>query len=157
MLRKLIVTLCVLAALVTMGVAVSGVWDGLWTRQWDELPCLTGERPWLVGVNVIQTKVIDLFGSHDCGWLPPRRDVGFAGFNYISIYADLPNGKREVLGWGVRFPTVVIPAALLIYPFLVLKHERRRSARKRRNECLECGYNLTGNVSGLCPGCGTAL
>jgi thiamine-phosphate pyrophosphorylase len=29
--------------------------------------------------------------------------------------------------------------------------ERRRLRRNKRNECLECGYNLTGNVSGMCP------
>ncbi len=29
--------------------------------------------------------------------------------------------------------------------------------RNQRPECLECGYNLTGNVSGVCPECGTPV
>jgi len=34
----------------------------------------------------------------------------------------------------------------------------RRSARERtRGLCSTCGYNLTGNVSGICPECGTAI
>ncbi|MCC7290947.1 MAG: hypothetical protein IT449_02660 [Phycisphaerales bacterium] len=33
---------------------------------------------------------------------------------------------------------------------------RRRQLRKRSGTCMKCGYNLTGNVSGVCPECGTA-
>jgi hypothetical protein len=29
--------------------------------------------------------------------------------------------------------------------------------RRHRRRCTECGYNLTGNVSGRCPECGTAI
>jgi hypothetical protein len=37
----------------------------------------------------------------------------------------------------------------------------RRSLRRQLNAlskptCMKCGYNLTGNVSGICPECGTA-
>lgn len=31
---------------------------------------------------------------------------------------------------------------------------RRRCLRRRRGICVECGYDLTGNVSGICPECG---
>ena len=31
------------------------------------------------------------------------------------------------------------------------------STPKQENACQKCGYNLTGNVSGRCPECGTAL
>jgi predicted RNA-binding Zn-ribbon protein involved in translation (DUF1610 family) len=36
---------------------------------------------------------------------------------------------------------------------------RRRSRRIRRGppRCAKCGYNLTGNVSGVCPECGTPI
>jgi hypothetical protein len=27
--------------------------------------------------------------------------------------------------------------------------------RRRRGRCVQCGYNLTGNISGRCPECGT--
>ena len=31
----------------------------------------------------------------------------------------------------------------------------RRHRRRRRGLCLKCGYNLTGNTTGVCPECGT--
>ncbi len=33
----------------------------------------------------------------------------------------------------------------------------RQRRRKKRSECLTCGYFLTGNVSRVCPECGTAI
>ena len=33
----------------------------------------------------------------------------------------------------------------------------RRWERKKRGQCLGCGYSLTGNVSGRCPECGKPL
>ena len=39
--------------------------------------------------------------------------------------------------------------------YLVAKRvQRRRDMRKVRGQCLNCGYDLTGNVSGRCPECG---
>jgi predicted RNA-binding Zn-ribbon protein involved in translation (DUF1610 family) len=29
-----------------------------------------------------------------------------------------------------------------------------RTERKEKGQCLACGYDLTGNVSGTCPECG---
>jgi hypothetical protein len=55
---------------------------------------------------------------------------------------------------------IVIPLWMLLvlwaaYPAIafarrLLDHRRRR----KRNQCVHCGYNLTGNVSGVCPECG---
>ena len=35
--------------------------------------------------------------------------------------------------------------------------EYRKVARVLNHECTECGYNLTGNTSGVCPECGKAV
>ncbi len=32
-----------------------------------------------------------------------------------------------------------------------------RHRQKLRGHCQECGYNLTGNTSGICPECGTPI
>lgn len=41
------------------------------------------------------------------------------------------------------------------YPtFVFIRGPLRRRARRKRNECILCGYNLTCNVSGVCPECG---
>ena len=34
---------------------------------------------------------------------------------------------------------------------------RRHRRRRKKGLCLECGYDLTGNVSGICPECGKRI
>ena len=45
-------------------------------------------------------------------------------------------------------------AALCVYPRLPFI---RRRWRRKQGLCLNCGYDLTGNVSGRCPECGEAV
>ena len=70
----------------------------------------------------------------------------------------------ERLGWdgvSVRsFPAWMTVAAVLLLvlaPLLtpLLIGSIRAPRRQRRGLCRSCGYNLTGNVSGRCPECGT--
>ena len=35
--------------------------------------------------------------------------------------------------------------------------QRLRRKRSERGQCAECGYSLAGNVSGVCPECGTRV
>jgi hypothetical protein len=43
-------------------------------------------------------------------------------------------------------------------PLLVIMERRARERlRRRTNCCVECGYDLTGNVSGVCPECGSLV
>lgn len=61
---------------------------------------------------------------------------------------------------NVRYTVVGIPLPLLvlafgIYPFFAfLRGPYRRHRRRRKGLCPKCGYNLSGNVSGVCPECG---
>jgi hypothetical protein len=50
------------------------------------------------------------------------------------------------------------PAILLlsVYPALVLVRVVRRYRRPKPGHC-GCGYNLTGNTTGICPECGTVV
>lgn len=58
---------------------------------------------------------------------------------------------------GVR-TSVSLPVALLIaYPLVALTRSRILRHQRRVGYCAQCGYNLTGNVSGLCPECGTSV
>ena len=43
------------------------------------------------------------------------------------------------------------PAAVVTYRCVL---QTRRNSRPAAPQCLRCGYNLTGNVSGMCPECG---
>lgn len=49
--------------------------------------------------------------------------------------------------WGLWGATSVALVAALLAP-------RRRI---RDGHCCKCGYDLTGNVSGMCPECGSAI
>jgi hypothetical protein len=51
------------------------------------------------------------------------------------------------------FALILVPIGLM---FLLDMPKLRRSRRWGRGECLHCGYELTGNVSGVCPECGEA-
>ncbi len=51
-------------------------------------------------------------------------------------------------------PTVVFA----LYPCLAfLRGPVCRWRRRKRNFCVLCGYNLTGNTSGVCPECGASV
>jgi hypothetical protein len=68
-------------------------------------------------------------------------------------------GLKKWLWDGQSFPRMLAPM-IALGPFAVgiWVGSRRVVNRRRRNKlCLTCGYDLTGNVSGVCPECGTAV
>jgi len=56
-----------------------------------------------------------------------------------------------------RLPVWPLVIPLMIPPIRDSIRERRRLRRMKCNECLECGYNLTGLVEPRCPECGTVF
>ena len=60
-----------------------------------------------------------------------------------------------------RFSILLIVALLATYPVFVFTygtlHRRRRKHRRRKGLCVKCGYNLTGNTTGICSECGNRL
>ncbi len=59
---------------------------------------------------------------------------------------------------GIAVPHWAVCLVLLSYPSLAFVHGPLRRYRRRRNGlCVKCGYNLTGNVTGVCPECGTEI
>jgi len=73
----------------------------------------------------------------------PRPPFGFSGSQWLveSSYFRLPV-------WPLVIPFMISPIRDSI-------RERRRLRRKKRNECLQCGYNLMGLVEPRCPECGS--
>ncbi len=75
-----------------------------------------------------------------------------------------PPPDREALATWIfgKAPTTwaisalwVLGVVLAAYPSCALMFGPvRRWRRRRRGLCVGCGYNLTGNVSGVCPECG---
>ena len=59
------------------------------------------------------------------------------------------------LTFPLHLPFLVLTAtlaALCVYPLLPNPRQRWR---RKRGLCVSCGYDLTGNVSGTCPECGS--
>jgi hypothetical protein len=73
---------------------------------------------------------------------------------------DLSSGewlKTYESKYSVDAPAWLVAVVLASYPawFVVrLKMEHKRK-RNRHEVCIQCGYNLMGNVTGVCPECGT--
>lgn len=83
----------------------------------------------------------------------------WGGFNLWCMYSTgrlCPPGQVNV-GVGVAVPFWFLSGLLSVYPVVVfLRGPMRRRRRRKRGQCLRCGYNLTGNISGVCPECGSA-
>lgn len=59
---------------------------------------------------------------------------------------------------GMRIPCWGAVVLFAAYPTIgLLRGPLRRRRRRRGHLCQKCGYNLTGNVSGVCPECGRSL
>lgn len=102
-------------------------------------------------------------------------------FDCLSIhYSRLPNSSLEFDGWLEfdEYPhyhnpippkfyshrwgfSVVIPFWLMIVAFGMVTGALfwldTRSRQTPKGHCRKCGYNLTGNASGICPECGTKI
>ena len=74
---------------------------------------------------------------------------GFAGFWYLR---DSDHSNARV--WNLTIPYWFIVLACAAMP-LIWGFTRRR--RRHADCCPTCHYNLTGNISGICPECGTSV
>jgi len=61
--------------------------------------------------------------------------------------------RLDLTWWAPLFAWFVLFAS---YPLLALNWGRvRRCCQRLRGRCVKCGYDLTGNISGVFPECGT--
>ncbi len=123
-----------------------------------------------------------LIGGAVLGWTPVLLCAWYA---IIAHMRRVPCWSRPLswvtFCWGAGMPAFLVMHGLLYYPsspafslrdiFLDLVlfwgpplgigalgiHLAPHRARYRPGFCQECGYDLTGNVSGICPECGSPL
>ena len=72
---------------------------------------------------------------------------------WLTHPALVPSVMR---GW-VSIAFVAVFVALMVISLVRLYRRDRRATRFNRGDCLHCGYSLTGNVSGVCPECGSPV
>lgn len=113
-------------------------------------------------------------GQYECGANIDDYHIGLEG-GAVGLIAkgDRRTGcSHQTLGmWLYRVPVlkshaghvlVIVPlwclASVVVIPMAALWYEEwRRKVRDRPGHCKRCGYNLSGNVSGRCPECGTEI
>lgn len=101
--------------------------------------------------------------------LPPGRDraslqtpsfnrFGF-GFHEVRTIAPAPGiwqvGKRRL--FIVYLPYWLFAVITAVLPLRWLAARLRQRTRNRDGYCASCGYNLTANITGICPECGATV
>ena len=81
---------------------------------------------------------------------------------YVGTYPSLPTASfASLVTGGLRAGSAyylsVLAANALIYPFLGALVLLSLKGPSPAGACRRCAYDLTGNVSGVCPECGTAV
>ena len=103
-----------------------------------------GNGAFLVDFRVLGDK--DVFVDVRRSWR------GFFYRNYRLTHLDGTRSK----GLIVSFPHWLLVILFAAYPMfaLIRSPHRRRKRRRKLGLCTACGYDLTGNESGVCPECG---
>lgn len=135
---------------VMLCIAVSFRWVAQWTdsrSQWY----LYLEHGVLHGNNIPMP-----------GRTPPARpwcgSFRFVRMPLVDPWVPWPSfTSRERDEWDFKLPlhfALLISLPIVIYPLLppVIRRQRRR-----RGLCVKCGFDLTGNESGVCPECGRSI
>ena len=85
---------------------------------------------------------------------PPEGDGWWWYSHEETGWSWRPTVLRDPDGWVLEVP-LWIPFLLVSSPIALLWWRNRR--RIPPGHCQKCGYNLTGNTSGICPECGTPI
>ena len=83
------------------------------------------------------------------GFQSPRWD--FELRRYRGLDGDNPNRQYTFLAVPHWFPMLLLAP---LPAWCLRQAVRRRRRDKPAGFCVHCGYDLTGNVSGVCPECG---
>jgi len=89
---------------------------------------------------------------------PPTKGSFYQTWRAWSI-----SGITVYCGQNWLYDLVLVPLwvpfiLFSIYPAIAfIRSPYRRYRRRKKGLCLKCGYNLTGNVSGVCPECGEKI
>jgi len=83
-------------------------------------------------------------------------------FGTLELRTGLADRRHDRGSYG-RFVRIGSPfwipfLVFGIYPAIAfVRGPLRRWHRRRKGLCVKCGYDLTGNISGVCPECGTTI
>lgn len=185
MIRKAVIVVLCLIALPSFAVSVIShrrpfeTCIGRWRE--DHHLRIVAEGGWLtfhsdVAVFDIRTTAPPPFEEGPPGLSPGVKEhaVRYPGLSYVEMLLPLGESRSEYNLCGCRLTIgpegrntlqirivsvrlMPVSAILGIYPAIAfIRGPWRRHRRRRRGLCIRCGYNLEGNVSGVCSECGEA-
>jgi hypothetical protein len=125
------------------------------------LLCLIAASSWFAGLR--QSRLFSPYDTHD-GWdltIFSERGTFTVMFAPTAPEYARPanfNSSRhelfyQVKAWKITLALGALPMAWIVVAAAgaIFRH------RVRLDHCPHCGYNLTGNISGTCPECGTSI
>ena len=146
MIRKAIIVALTLGAVVT-GV----VW--LASHQRPVVLHSADTDQWEVGFAVVMGRCVGLCMDQTAASQLTYSRLPTPSF-HVSCRRHPIAGSWLAVGFPIWLPLVLFTA----YPTLAfIRGPLRRHRRRKRGLCVRCGYDLTGNVSGVCPECGTEV
>jgi len=137
---------------VTACILIAALWvvSGWWNFGWQ-----TTINGWITPVLRLSCGQIwidwpqpnAIIAGHEGFFVSPPYQAFAMNWRLWPTYADS--------GWtrSITIPLVLPLLAILLVSWRLGVIEERRGCSGR---CMQCGYDLTGNVTGLCPECGTA-
>lgn len=155
MIRKVVIFILLFAALAT-----SVAWVSIPSAPEGFLRHLSATRESKLQFAAYQGDAVLCYGNFpDHRFLPPLT-IYQDGFDWgvLSLHLLETRPPSPLHGWCVSMPFPVAVLLLIAYPIIAfIRGPLRRRRRRRHGLCAHCGYNLEGNVSGVCPECGEAL
>ncbi len=114
-----------------------------WLHMWQRGPLTIWASRWEMTVSWDIAPIFEL--SRAVYW---SQNLGYAGsIRFVAFQVAT-----------LSIPWIPTAALFLTYPLCVLVRGLLGLRRRHRcGVCTRCGYDLTGNVSGVCPECGTAI
>lgn len=89
-----------------------------------------------------------------CGTGLRSTHLSFAGLAWSGCGYDL---SKPYLMQSIQVPLWMLLGIFAAYPILTVTPWARRRRWHRAGLCIGCGYDLTGNISGVCPECRTTV
>lgn len=134
---------------------------------------VVARRKWLCALVALLSFVgfwsnwVAEYGCRQFGFVVGCAEGCFAAGSQASRSSEcivVYNGSRAKLRWlpgiyqGSGDYIFLVPLWMTaVLGFLFYLYYRRRTSRLRVGRCLKCDYDLTGNISGICPECGNTI
>lgn len=152
--------------LVTIGLGTIGVLAGSgnvnWNYHWEKGEWRTPHSKSLwIGFGTKRIVGLQYVEFLDEQLVPKNKRVHGLGWVYhfrVSQTSELSlHSRSHTLGMSFIVP-LVISLLSATYPTIAfIRGPLRRYRRRRKGLCIKCGYNLTGNTTGICSECGNSF